>query len=46
MMIKELAKSNLMKSNVTDRMTKIFENEEVVKEEIKERSLLKRIQNI
>ena len=46
MMIKELAKSNLRKSNITDRMTQIFENEEVVKGEMKERLSLKRSQYI
>lgn len=42
MMIKELARSNLMKMNITDRMSKIFENEEVGKEEIKEKLLLRK----
>lgn len=45
MMIKELARSNLMKINITDRMSKIFENEEVGKEEIKEKLLFKKKRN-
>lgn len=44
--IKELVGSNLMKINIIDRMSKTFENEEVDKEKIKAKLLLKRNQNI
>lgn len=35
-----------MKNNITNRMNKIFENEDTDKEEIKEKLLLKRNQEI
>lgn len=46
MMVKALTRSNLINNNVTDRMSKTFENEEVDKEEIEEKLLLKSNQNI
>lgn len=42
MMIKELARSNLMKNSITGRMSKIFENEKIGKEDIKEKLLFKK----